>query len=126
MQVAGLPEEGESRLWLSRDVESGLVEFFAQFAAALNRTTQFPMTGGDNDVLGLSAGVDLPLSHFGQAFGLPAGHVVRIVDGAGADGLAEGRTIITLLSIESRWSADDPFAVPAGYVQTALLGDGTP
>ena len=105
---------------------SGLVEFFAQFAAALEGTTQFPMTGGDNDVLGLSAGTHLPLGHFGQLSGLPAGRVVRIVDGAPTDGSADGQTVITLLSIESRSSDGDVFGVPAGYSQTTSLADEAP
>ena len=66
VDVLGLPGAGQSRLWLSEVVESGLFEFFAQFAAAVDGTTQFPMTGGNNDVLGLSAGTYLPLSHLGQ------------------------------------------------------------
>ena len=126
VRVTGLPGEGESHLWLSEDVGSGLVEFFGKFAAALEGTTQFPMTGGDNDVLGLSAGTNLPLSHFGQVTGLPAGRVVRIADRATTDVSVDACTIITLLSVVSGSAADDPFKVPAGYEQTAMLGDETP
>ena len=46
-------EEG-SRLWLSRDADYGLAEFFSHYARALHGTTQFPMTGTDNDPLALS------------------------------------------------------------------------
>jgi hypothetical protein len=111
-------EDGRS-IWLSSDVDYGLVEFFAHYARALHGTTQFPMTGTDNDPLGLGNGFSLPLDKLGSAGGLD-GRVVRIVDdGSGSE--PPMPTTITLHSVESGPFSDDPFDVPDGYVRKNQL-----
>ena len=120
-EVRLLPEEKEDgrRLWLSRDADYGLVEFFAHYARALHETTQFPMTGTDNDPLGLSNGLSLPLDKLGSASGLE-GRIVRIVDdGSGREPAMP--TTITLHSLESGPFSEDLFNVPDGYVRKHQL-----
>jgi len=116
----GTEEKADGRsIWLSRDVDYGLVEFFAHYARALHGTTQFPMTGTDNDPLGLGNGFSLPLDKLGSASGLD-GRVVRIVDdGRGSE--PPMPTTITLHSVESGPSSEDPFEVPNGYVRKHQL-----
>jgi len=116
-----LPEVKEDgrRIWLSRDADYGLGEFFAHYARALHGTTQFPMTGTDNDPLGLGNGLSLPLDKLSSASGLD-GRVVRIVDdGRGSE--PPMPTTITLHSLESGPFSDDLFAVPDGYVRKLQL-----
>jgi hypothetical protein len=113
-----------SRLWLSRDAEYGLAEFFAHYARALHGTTQFPMTGTDNDPLGLVNGLSLPVDKLGGASGLD-GRVVRIVDD-GNSSEPQMPTTITLHSIESGSFSDDLFNVPDGYVRKPQLSSYVP
>ncbi len=111
-------EDGRS-IWLSRYVDFGLVEFFTHYARALHGTTQFPMTGTDNDPLGLGNGLSLPLDKLGSASGLD-GRVVRFVDdGRGSEPAMP--TTITLHSLESGSFSDDLFTVPEGYVKKPQL-----
>jgi hypothetical protein len=123
-EVRLLPKEKEdgSRLWLSRDADYGLVEFFAHYALALHETTQFPMTGTPNDPLGLNDGASLPLDELGSAVGLE-GRVVRIVDDGRSRKPANPATI-TLLSLEPGPNPEDLFTVPDGYIRKAQLSSG--
>jgi len=122
LQTVG-KEEG-SRLWLSRDAVYGLGEFFSHYARALHGTTQFPMTGTDNDPLGLVNGLSLPLDKLGGAGGLD-GRVMRIVDhGNGHE--PPTSTTITLHSLESGPFSDDLFEVPDGYVRKPQLSSYVP
>jgi hypothetical protein len=112
-------EEG-SRLWLSRDADYGLAEFFAHYARALNGTTQFPMTGTDNDPLGLVNGLSLPLDQLDSTSDLD-GRVVRIVDDdSGRE--PPTATTISLHSLESGPFSAELFDVPDGYVRKPQLG----
>jgi hypothetical protein len=117
-------KEDSSRLWLSRNAEYGLAEFFAHYARALHGTTQFPMTGTDNDPLGLVNGLSLPVDKLGGASGLD-GRVVRIVDD-GNSSEPPVPTTITLHSTESGPFSDDQFSVPDGYVRKPQLSSYVP
>lgn len=116
-------EEG-SRLWLSRDAEYGLAEFFAHYALALHGTTRFPMTGTDNDPLGLTNDLDLPLDELGSASNLD-GRVVRIVD-EGSGSKPPTPTTISLHSLESGPFSDELFDIPDGYVKKPQLSSYVP
>jgi hypothetical protein len=116
-------EEG-SRLWLSRDAEYGLAEFFAHYARALHGTTQFPISGTDNDPLGLTNDLDLPLDQLGTASNLD-GRVVRIVDD-GSGSKSPMPTTISLHSIESGPFSDELFDIPDGYVKKPQLSSYVP
>jgi hypothetical protein len=118
------PEDSASRLWLSRDAEFGLAEFFAHYARALHETTRFPMTGTANDPLGLSNGLSLPLNQLGSAIGLE-GRVVRIVDD-GDGKIPSIQTTITLHSLAPGPFAEDLFTVPDGYLRAFQLSSGVP
>ena len=119
MRLLPRSKEDGRRIWLSPDADYGLVEFFAHYARALHETTQFPMTGTDNDPLGLSNGLNLPLDKLASASGLE-GRVVRIVDdGSGREPAMP--TTITLHSLESGPFSEDLFAVPDGYVRKPQL-----
>jgi len=111
-------EDGR-RLWVSRDAGYGLAEFFAHYANALQGTTQFPMVGTENDPLGLSSGVSLPLDQLDRASGLD-GRIVRIVDSGGTRE-APVQTTITLHSLEQGPVDAGVFAVPEGYARKAQL-----
>lgn len=117
-------KEEDSRLWLSRDADYGLVEFFAHYARALHGTTQFPMTGTDNDPLGLSHDLDLSLKQLGSASNLD-GRVVRIVDG-GSGNKPPVPTTISLHSLESGPFSDVLFDVPDGYARKPQFSSYVP
>ena len=117
-------KEEDSRLWLSRDSEYGLAEFFAHYARALHGTTQFPMTGTDNDPLGLTHDLDLPLDQLGSASNLD-GRVVRIVD-VGNGNKTPTPTTISLHSLESGPFSDELFDVPDGYAKKPQFSSYVP
>jgi hypothetical protein len=123
-EMRRLPEESGGRLWLTSDSSYGLAEFFAHYARALDETTRFPMTGTDNDPLGLNHGTGLPLDQLSNAIGLD-GRVVRIVDDG--DGKTPSmQTTITLHSLVPGPFAEDLFAVPDGYHKAFQLSSGVP
>ena len=119
VRVLATEKEDGRRLWLSRDADYGLAEFFAHYARALHGTTQFPMTGTDNDPLGLNNGMSLPLDKLASASDLE-GRVVRIVDDNNNSEPANSTTI-TLHSLESGPFPEDLFTVPDGYTKKAQL-----
>ena len=121
-EVRPSPKDTGSRLWLTADADYGLAEFFAHYALALQKTTQFPMFATENDPLGLTQGTSLPLAQLSSATGLE-GRVVRIVDKSDI-GRPDKATTITLHSIEPGPFPEDVFSVPDGYLRKAQLSSG--
>ena len=120
-EMHSLSEDSEfttSRIWLTREADNGLVEFFSHYARALHGTTQFPMFGTENDPLGFNKGPSLPLDQLSTAIGLD-GRVVRIVDDRG-----KNTTTLTLLALEPGPFPENLFTVPDGYVRKSQLSTG--
>jgi hypothetical protein len=102
--MTGLPEGQTGALWMTRDVETGMLDVMARIGESLSSMPMFGPGG---------AGPSPDLARYRElikAGGIPQGQVVRIVS------TDKGQTtIMTVVNIDTSALAADTFSAPAGY-----------
>lgn len=103
VEMTGLPDGQTGALWMTRDLETGMLEMMARVGESLQTMPMFAAGGGPGPEL-------TRYRELAAAGGIPQGQVVRIV------ATDKGQTTtMTLVGVEPGPLPAGTFAAPAGY-----------